>query len=324
MSKKKRFFEREEDEGGEEDSQEGTPQDEGSEGDSKEDAPRKEETGKKDAISLTGRLNAKIGAIIAAALIVGIVVGQVALPSLGIGLIALSGAGTGESANLDLIALQAEVQDYLQENIMEPQGFEVEVKSIEPFNELFYIVNFEVSKDGITQDGAVFLTKDGKAIIGNEPLMLDEPIDPLQLQPPTGPPVVGELETFTDSGYEIELQDGKPVIRLFSSTACGHCNWVRDTFEEVANEYVAEGKIVAYHWEVNTGDDALTEEVEAEVPESELAVYREFNPSGTIPTFVFGGKYYRVGVRYRAEDDLDAEAADFRAVIEALLEQASQ
>ena len=50
-----------------------------------------------------------------------------------------------------------------------------------------------------------------------------------------------------------------------------------------------------------------------------MAVFTEFNPEGSIPTFVFGCKYYRVGTGYKQEDDLAAEASEFMAVIEALI-----
>lgn len=325
MGKKKRFYEGEEDKGGEEDRQEGTPQDQGSEGDSKEDAPQEEETRKKDSGSLTGKLNAKIGAIIAAALIVGIVVGQLALPSLGIGLIALLGQEGASTQPVNMVELQARIEEYLNENVLGPQGVEGKVLSIESYNDEFYSLEVDILKDGESFGvQQLFLTKSGNAISGSV-IFLDEPVEPLQpQQPSSGPPDVGKVTSFTDSGYDIELEDGKPVIRLFSSTACGYCLWIRDTFEEVAKEYVAEGKIVAYHWELNTGDNTLTQEAESEVPVAEGEIFAHFNPGGGVPTFVFGGKYYRIGVRYKAEEDLDAEAADFRAVIEALLEEASQ
>lgn len=131
--------------------------------------------------------------------------------------------------------------------------------------------------------------------------------------------VAAEITTFTDSGKDIELIDGKPVIRLFSTTWCPHCKWITDSYESVVEEYVEDGKIVAYHWEIDINDDTLTPEVEGEVPAGELAVYREFNPSGSIPTFVFGGRYYRVGNGYERQNDLGSEEAEFRAVIEELI-----
>jgi len=133
---------------------------------------------------------------------------------------------------------------------------------------------------------------------------------------------IGEIETFTDTGKEIELIDGKPVIRLFSTTWCPHCVWVKESFDKVVKEYGEE--IVAYHWELDTKDDALTPGVEGSVPASEEAVFMSFNPGRTIPTFVFGGRYMRVGNGFEQQDDTASEEAEFRAVIEALLEESRQ
>ena len=138
-----------------------------------------------------------------------------------------------------------------------------------------------------------------------------------------GPVQPSEITTFQDSGNAIELIDGKPVIRMFSTTWCPHCNWVGPAYEKVVEEYVDAGKIVAYHWELDTGDDTLTPEAEGEVPSSEMAVYSTFNPRGSIPTFVFGGKYWRIGNGHERQSDLNAEEAEFRAVIEKLIADSS-
>jgi thiol-disulfide isomerase/thioredoxin len=117
-------------------------------------------------------------------------------------------------------------------------------------------------------------------------------------------------------------ENGKPVIDLFSTTWCPHCQWIKPTYDRVAKEYVDQGKIVAHHWELDTGDDTLTTAVETKVPDSELAVYNQINPKGTIPTFVFGCKYYRIGTGYEKTNDLNAEEKEFRAVIEELIKTA--
>lgn len=303
---------------------------EGSEEEQPEEETEGEETpeGQEQKKAVASQITAKTAALAIAGLIVGIVIGQVALPGLGIGLIGLPAEGSDTA--VDMAELQTKVQNYLYENFMEPQGVEGEIISIESFSDSLYIVKFEISMDGQPQGGSeLFLTKDGLILIAGPAFMLDEPVGQLEPQQPqqpqpSGPPVVGELMTFNDSGYDIELQDGKPVIRLFSTTWCPHCVWVKETFDKVAKEYVDAGKIVAHHWEVDTQDDTLTEEVETEVPASEMAVYREFNPGGSIPTFIFGGRYHRVGNGYENEDDLAAEEAEFRAVIEILLEEANQ
>ena len=330
----------------------------GQDNDEEDDSPSEdfpegdEEIDEKKANSLTGILNAKIAALAVASLVIGILIGQVALPGLGVGLVSLPSADGGNGTDtVDLAALQAKVQGYIQKAV-DLQGLEVEVKSIESYNDSFYSVNFTLSKDGEAQDSVVYLTKDGLALVGNPPMMLDEPIpevqQPAQQQPAAEPPVVGTLETFKDSGYEAELQDGKPVIRLFSTTWCPHCIWIKPTFDRVVKEYVAAGKIVAYHWEIDKGsagnwdvangggNNTLTEAVETAVPQTEMDVYAKFNPSGSIPSFILGGRYYRVGNGFEGPGDtatpasaqslanLAKEEAALRAVIDKLIEEARQ
>jgi thiol-disulfide isomerase/thioredoxin len=130
-----------------------------------------------------------------------------------------------------------------------------------------------------------------------------------------------QIQTFKEVEGEVCTKDGKPVIRLFSTTWCPHCKWIRDTYDRVVMEYVEGGKIVAHHWELDLGDDTFTPEKENGVPQSELAIFKKFNPRGSIPTFVFGCKYYRIGNGYERENDLAKEEAEFRAVIEELISE---
>ncbi len=114
-------------------------------------------------------------------------------------------------------------------------------------------------------------------------------------------------------------QDGKPIIRLFSTTFCPHCRWINETFNGVMDEYVSAGKIVAYHWDVDVSNNQFTPEKESSIPPSETDWISKVNPDLTVPTYVFGCKYFRVGNAYETVDDLDAEAGEFKAVIEKLL-----
>ena len=63
----------------------------------------------------------------------------------------------------------------------------------------------------------------------------------------TGQVVGGENKqegtTFTALNNPVEKIDGKPVIRLYSTTWCPHCVLIKDTFDSVMKEYVDEGKI---------------------------------------------------------------------------------
>lgn len=138
--------------------------------------------------------------------------------------------------------------------------------------------------------------------------------------PETEPVTAPGVETFDQKkGATICKEDGKPVVYLFSTTWCPHCTWVASTFDKVVNEYVKAGKIAAYHWELDTNDNTLTSAKETSIPSGAQAVYQEFNPSGSIPTFVIGCKYFRVGNGHEAADDLAAEEKELRAAIDAVL-----
>ena len=137
--------------------------------------------------------------------------------------------------------------------------------------------------------------------------------------PDNGDVPPGEIETFIDSDNPVCYQDGKPIIRMFSTTWCQHCEWIIDVHDFILKEYADAGKIIAYHWELDTGDNTITPEKETEVPQSEIAIFDQFNPRNSIPTYVYGCKYYRIGNGYEQQQDLLAEEAEFRTVIEALL-----
>ena len=134
--------------------------------------------------------------------------------------------------------------------------------------------------------------------------------------PATVPVTAAGISTFSEKkGATLCKEDGKPVVYLFSTTWCPHCQWIQDTFDKTVAAAVAAGKIKAYHWELDTNDNTLTSQKETQIPEDQMAIYNEFNPGGSIPTFVFGCKYFRVGNGYESSKDLAKEAAEFNAVI---------
>lgn len=125
--------------------------------------------------------------------------------------------------------------------------------------------------------------------------------------------------TFTETDNEVCKQDNKPIIREFGTSWCPHCKWIEKTYQNVVNDYVKQGKVVAYQWYVDVNDDLLTAELENSVPESEIVVFKKFNPRMSIPTFVFGCRFIRIGNGYEDQKDLKAEEEEFKAVIETLI-----
>ena len=123
------------------------------------------------------------------------------------------------------------------------------------------------------------------------------------------------------SNATICIEDGKPIIRLYSTTVCPHCRWVNSTFNGVMDEYMQAGKIVAHHWDVDVGNDQFTPSKESSISQAEVDLYKSVNDRLSVPTYLFGCKYLRIGNAYETQDDLDAEAGEFKAVIEKLLKE---
>jgi len=127
--------------------------------------------------------------------------------------------------------------------------------------------------------------------------------------------------TFYDTGDEIiKDNSGRPYVLLFSTTWCPHCQWISETFDSLANESFA-SQINLQHWQLDTGDNTLTPLItETEIPLSMLNILKKYNPEGSIPTFIFGGRYIRIGTGYESQNDLNAEMEDFKFIIGKLLE----
>ncbi len=123
-------------------------------------------------------------------------------------------------------------------------------------------------------------------------------------------------ETFEQTTDELCEEDGKPIIRLFSTTNCPNCNWIKETFDSAVKEYADNDLIVAKHWQLDSGDNTLTTDVETKIPKEEVELFKKYNPGSTVPTFVFGCKYYRIGNGY---DDLELEKKEIKNKIDNLL-----
>lgn len=127
--------------------------------------------------------------------------------------------------------------------------------------------------------------------------------------------------TFYRTGFEAcTNDDGKPIIFMFSSSSCSHCEWSGEIFDFLVKYYMAGGFIEAHHYDVITGDDLLTEEIETEIPPAHIALKERGDTEGLVPYFNFSCNYERIGTGYEKTDDSVAEAAEFRQVIDLLIQ----
>jgi len=75
---------------------------------------------------------------------------------------------------------------------------------------------------------------------------------------------------------------GRPDVYFFGTTWCTHCAWERPIFMNITAKFA--GYI-----------DVIKTEIDVTQPPTEMAIFSHYNPDGTIPLIVIGGKYYRVG-----------------------------
>lgn len=134
--------------------------------------------------------------------------------------------------------------------------------------------------------------------------------------------IVSDLDSgqgsFEDTGEEICLENGKPIIILFSTLSCSHSAWISGTFDEFAIEN--SDKISAYHWDLDLGRNILSEEIQI-IPEEHQLIFAKNNSGGLVPFFSFGCKYRRIGNSYEYhENGLALEKEEFNLVLNKLLE----
>jgi len=101
-----------------------------------------------------------------------------------------------------------------------------------------------------------------------------------------------ELKSFEETDDEL-CNDGKPVMRLYTSSKCEICQAAGTVFESSVKEFG--DKIDAFHWVLDTGDNLLTDELERGVPKAEVSIFKKYSPDSKVPLTVLGCRYKRVG-----------------------------
>jgi len=102
------------------------------------------------------------------------------------------------------------------------------------------------------------------------------------------------LSSFEETGEEI-CNEGKPVIRLYTTSSCEVCGEIGNAFENLVEDLVEDEKIEAFHWSLDTGDNLLTSKKEKGIPEEEVKLFKKYSPNKLVPAIVLGCKYKRIG-----------------------------
>lgn len=133
----------------------------------------------------------------------------------------------------------------------------------------------------------------------------------------TGIPTM-DIRTFEQVDNNICLgADEKPVVILYSVSWQDASQFGTDAFEQALIGY--EDTLEAHMWEVDTDDDLLTEEVETEMTEQHKTLFKRFNPGSSVPAYLIGCKYFRIGNGYWEEKDSASEILELQAIFDEIL-----
>lgn len=149
---------------------------------------------------------------------------------------------------------------YINENVLAGEA----VATLEEVGEENGV--YKIKLDIEEQKFELYATKDGK-------LLFTQVID-LEEKPEEEKLTIGNFLVGQD---EICKEDEKPIIYFFGSESCPHCQWEHPIVERVAKNF--EG-LISFHNNMDSSAD--------------MEIFSKYS-EGSIPTLVFGCKYYRVG-----------------------------
>lgn len=128
-----------------------------------------------------------------------------------------------------------------------------------------YKVRFSIQGQEIES----YLTADGKMFFP-EGINIEAP----KASPTPGNETVGSFIPTTDA---ILSENGKPIIYFFGSATCPHCTWEKPVIQGVMAKFSG---VISYHENIDSDKDK--------------DIFSKYS-TGSIPTIVIAGKYYRVG-----------------------------
>ena len=126
--------------------------------------------------------------------------------------------------------------------------------------------------------------------------------------------------TIYKSGFDVCTNiGGQPVVFLFTSSYCSHCEWLGKIYDVIVKDYIEDGRIEAHHYDIHSKDDLLTEEIETDISDEIYELFTHGSPKELVPYINFSCKYERVGTGYEKTQDTEAEGQEIMDVIETLI-----
>lgn len=167
-------------------------------------------------------------------------------------------------------------------------------------------INYDTDETPHSEDG--LLNDSGGRVIEYGQDQVDEAVKPVPVN-----------NFLIDDDSRVCFDGPRIIIRMYGNTTCEECIWVKSIYDKVAREYQSYGEVTPIRWELDTQDNALTKPNETEIPSSEIRLLKKYTENETIPTFILGCKYIRVGSGHYETRDAKAEEQDMRNAIRELV-----
>jgi len=118
---------------------------------------------------------------------------------------------------------------------------------------------------------------------------------------------------FTMTTEELCTKGDLPIIRVYTSSSCIKCQNSLNVLADAVDDM----EVILYAWELDTGDNLMTEELEESMPKEEFDILLRYNEKAAVPSYVFGCKYVRIGNLFE-DFDAESEYQEFRGILERL------
>jgi len=123
---------------------------------------------------------------------------------------------------------------------------------------------------------------------------------------------VSDIKIFSDNIEKLILRnfeatednicgENLPIIRLYTTSFCELCEESAEIFDSMVSQFSNEGKLIAYHWNLDEGDNLLTSINEKGIPKDEVDIFKKYSPNKLVPALVLGCKYKKIG-KFGIED----------------------
>tara|TARA_Y100000310_G_C20599316_1_gene772175 strand:+ start:441 stop:1484 length:1044 start_codon:yes stop_codon:yes gene_type:complete len=122
------------------------------------------------------------------------------------------------------------------------------------------------------------------------------------------------LAGFTVIDEDLCTSEGKVLLHVFTTSTCEACTWIEPALVRAVDGF--ENEVTLHRWQLDTGDDLATPEIESGISRQALDLFKAFNNEGKVPFTVFGCTHVRKGNFYSS---ITQEEEGFRTIIQELI-----